>query len=466
MPHSDVRLDFNMAMEEMMGEGGIRTEEVDALSAAAKEIHRAIQAMKEVGQLPFYHLPFEEEGAQKISKFAGECQAQFDNMVVLGIGGSALGPRALLSALKGPYHNQLSSEQRKGAPRIFVCDSIDPDTFGQLLDSIDPKKTLFNVISKSGETLETLAQFFVLKEMLRDRVGLRWSSHVVATTDPTKGSLRQWAREENFATLEIPSGVGGRFSVLSPVGLFPAALAGIEIGELLSGARRAENRASIPDLWVNPAYMLGALQYLMCRKKKNVLVIMPYSERLFPLSDWYVQLWAESIGKRFSLKGEVVETGSTPLSAGGPQDQHSQLQLFMEGPRDKFLLFLILERFERSLLISGSAIPSENFNFLKGKDLSDVLLAEAAATEAALQQDRRPSSKLLLPHLNAYSLGQVLFLMEAATAFAGELFEVNPFDQPGVELGKKLANGLLGKPGFEEFKGKVEAVKRKDQFVV
>jgi glucose-6-phosphate isomerase len=466
MSHSDVRLDFNFAMETSLEEGGISLKEIETLEGTAREVHRGLIAMKEVGQIPFYQLPYQEDAALKILEAAKQYKDQFDTLVVLGIGGSALGAKALLSSLKGPYFNYFPQDKREGFSRVFVCDNIDPDAFGSLLDLLDLKRTLFNVISKSGDSIETMSQFTFVKHLLQERVGADWCRHVVVTTDPVKGNLRAMVAEEKCASFEIPPGVGGRFSVLSPVGLFPAAMAGIDIMELLSGARRGDVRTAQGDLWLNPAYMLAALQFLMNRNRKNILVLMPYSEMMFPVAEWYCQLWAESIGKRFSLKGEVVQTGSTPVAACGVKDQHSQLQLYMEGPTDKFILFFILEHFGRDVPIPPETFNQGNLSYLGSHTMAQILQAEAIATEAALRDAGRPSSRILIPHRNPYNIGQLLFVLEVATAFAGGLFEVNPFDQPGVELGKKMTGGLLGRPGFENYKGLVEPKERNPQFVI
>lgn len=454
MTHSDVRFDFNGVMETIVDDQGLKVEEIQSLQSQADKIHKGLQAMREMAQLPFMHLPYEEEQAQRIEKLAAHALEKFENLVVLGIGGSALGAQALLHALKGPYQPLLTFPGSSKAAKVFVCDDIDPDAFYFLLESLDLKKTLFNVISKSGNTIETMSQWMIVRERLQKMLGDEWKSHVIFTTDPEKGLLRQIAKEEKIETLSISGGVGGRYSVLSPVGLFPAAMAGIQIQDLLAGARRADARLGQADLFLNPAYLLGALQHLFFQKGKNIVVMMPYSQLLLPLANWYCQLWAESIGKRFSLKGDVISTGSTPIAACGPRDQHSQLQLFMEGPADKLFLFLMLENYENNLRIPASKQDGE-MAYLSGHPLGQVVQMEALATETSLQQQKRPSAKFLIPHRNAYAVGQLFYLMEVATVFAGELFNVNPFDQPGVELGKKFAAGLLGKPGFENYKFEV-----------
>jgi len=465
MTHSDVRFDFNGAMDSVLDAGGLKPEELHRLKPQAEKIHKAFQAMREMGQLPFMHLPYEEEKAQEIEKLARSYLQKFENVVVLGIGGSALGTKAMLVALKGPYQPFLCFPDSGTGAKVFVCDDIDPDSFHLLLDSLDLKKTLFNVISKSGNTIETMSQWMIVRQRLQRACGPSWKEHVIVTTDPEKGLLRQSVREEGFASLSIASGVGGRYSVLSSVGLFPAAMAGISIQDLLAGARRADARVNQPDLWLNPAYMLGSLQRLLFEKGKNIVVMMPYSQMLLPLAEWYAQLWAESIGKRFSLQGEAISTGSTPVAACGPRDQHSQLQLYMEGPDDKLFVFLMLENYDAHLTIPPAEKEGE-MAYLGGHPLGKVVQMEALATETSLQQQNRPSATFLIPHRNAYALGQLFYIMEVATAFAGELFNVNPFDQPGVELGKKFAAGLLGKPGFEKYKFEVTEKAKDPLFVI
>lgn len=466
MTHSDVRFDFNGVMASLIENEGIQVEEFQKLEPQVLKIHKAFHAMKEMGHLPFMHLPYDEDKIQKIEKLAGHYSRQFENLVVLGIGGSALGAKALLVALKGLYQPFVTFDSQSPSVKVFICDDIDPDSFHLLLQSLDLKKTLFNVISKSGNTIETMAQWMIVKKKLEESCGASWKDHVIVTTDPEKGLLREMVKKEKFQSLSIAPGVGGRYSILSAVGLFPAAMAGISIQDLMSGARRADVRLNQADLWLNPAYMLAAIQHLFFQKKKNIVVMMPYSQLLFPLAEWYAQLWAESIGKRYSLKGESIHTGSTPVAASGPRDQHSQIQLYMEGPADKLILFLMLENYESNQKVPFHSDFPEEINYLSGHSMGKIVQMEALATETALQQQNRPSAKFLIPHRSAYCLGQLFYILELATAFAGELFNVNPFDQPGVELGKKFAAGLLGKPGFEKYKFEVAEKKIDPNFVI
>src|SRR5262245_42685465 len=267
------------------------------------------------------------------------------NLLVLGIGGSALGNIALHSALTPVTYNLLPRNRRKG-PRLFVLDNVDPYFVGDVLEEIrrsDPKfkKTVVNVISKSGETAETAAQFLVLREMLRRKLGKRgYAKHIVAITDPERGTMREICAKEGYATLPVPEGVGGRFSVLSPVGLFSAAMCNIDIDSLLDGAAAMDQRCSGSQSLQNPAALLAYLLTELAKRGKPIHVLMPYCNALYSLADWYRQLWAESLGKQVDLQGNRVDAGPTPVKALGTTDQHSQVQLYREGPNDKVIGFL------------------------------------------------------------------------------------------------------------------------------
>jgi glucose-6-phosphate isomerase len=273
-------------------------------------------------------------------------------------------------------------------------------------------------------------------------------ARVVAITDPEKGSLRALAQESGWATLPIPSNVGGRFSVLTAVGLLPARLAGLDAGALQQGAAAMAARCETPRLRDNPAGLVAALSYLHDRDKGHgIHVMMPYGDRLRAFAAWYVQLWAESLGKRVDRAGNKVELGPTPIPAVGATDQHAQVQLFIEGPRDKLVTFVAVQEPARDLVIPES---SGSTSYLGGVSLGQLLDAEREGTTQALASDGRPSMTVTLPRLDASALGELLFLYQAATAFAGELYGIDAFDQPGVELGKRLAFGLLGREGYED----------------
>lgn len=446
-----VQLDFANCMEENVGKDGIKREELEKLNSLIKEAHQNIQKEKHDNILGFMQLPYQKSEAQRIKSFADEYSTKFDNFVVIGIGGSALGNIALQTALNHPFYNLLPAGERKGNPRIFVLDNVDPLFTGGLLDVLDLDKTLFNIISKSGNTAEGLANFFILKKALQDKIGDKCGRHIVVTTDKEKGFLREKEVKEALASFVIPRNVGGRFSVLSPVGLVSAAFSGIDIEQLLSGAELMDDICNEAEIWKNPAYMYAAIQFLMYKRGKRINVMMPYAHNLKDIADWFRQLWAESLGKELNNKGEVVNVGPTPVKALGVTDQHSQLQLYMEGPLDKTITFLSVNKFDLQM-----EIPEFYDHYLKGHTLEELLKSEEKATSLALTQNKRPNVSLVLPQINAHSVGQLIYLLEMATVCMGELFDIDALNQPGVELGKELTYALMGKAGYEKKKEELE----------
>lgn len=435
-----VRLDVNGVMAEAIGEEGLRREEVDALAGRAGEITRSLRERRAAGELRFYDLPKRDDLVKPTKALAGAVREEFDTLVVLGIGGSALGTRTILNAL--------GCEK----VRVLVADNIDPWSFGQLLDQLDLTRTAFNVISKSGETAETMSQFLIVRDrLLRARGAIEYKKHVIITTDPEGGYLRQIVNDEGFRDLPVPGGVGGRFSVLTPVGLFPAAVAGVRIDELLAGAEWADARSQSESLWENPAHLLGALLHLAeTHKLHNIVAMMPYSDRLQLLAGWFAQLWAESLGKARDLEGNPVHTGQTPQAALGATDQHSQLQLYLEGPHDKVVIMLRVDDHGREIEIPAAYADLDGVGYLGGKQMGALLNMEQRATELALQKHKRMVLTLTLPQVNAFTLGQLFYLFEAATVFAGALHRINPLDQPAVEEGKRLTYGMAGRKGWED----------------
>ena len=445
-------LDYSNMMSPRLDGRGVDPDALAGLAERFRAVHEDTEARRADGELGFYRLPERTGLIDEIEAFADGPGQAFENVVVLGIGGSALGATALLHALRGPDWNQRSAEARDHFPRLFVLDNVDPDTVAGLLDRIDVRRTLFNVISKSGTTAETMSQYLVVRDRLlqalEDPAGVR--RHLVFTTDPESGVLRRIADDEGVVTLPVPRSVGGRFSVLSAVGLFPAALVGIEIDRLLAGARAMDERCRTADLEENPAGLYAALQWLAdTRADAPIHVMMPYSDRLYSVADWFRQLWAESLGKRFGRDGGEVFTGPTPVKALGATDQHSQVQLYMEGPFDKTITFLAVAERDGDVPIPSLYGEIDALGYLGGHTLGELLDAERRATAAALTDRGRMNMTLTLPRIDEHALGQLLMLLEIATVYAGGLYGVDPLDQPGVELGKKLTYGQMGRPGAE-----------------
>jgi glucose-6-phosphate isomerase len=457
-----IRFDFNNLMVGVLGEGeGFTVAELDQRAADAQAALAAVQAQREAGGLRWMELPYQD--VDGILSAAAAIRSSFQNFVVLGIGGSALGTIALQTALLHPYHNQLPDAIRP-APRLYVLDNIDPDWLSSLSDVIDPALTCFNVITKSGDTAETMSQFLWARRWLLDTLGSeRYASNVIATTDASKGTLRQLAMRENYTALVVPDGVGGRFSVLSPVGLLAAAVVGIDIRELLAGAAYADRLSRTPYLWQNAAMMYALTQFLAYQGGKPMSVMMPYHQGLRTMSDWYAQLWAESLGKREDRTGQVVNVGPTPIKALGVTDQHSQVQLYIAGPRDKIFTFITVDRFKTTLTIPSWQTGLDAVDYLGGHTFNELLAAEAEGTALALAAAGRPNASFRLPEVSAFTLGQLIYLLEVATAISGELYDINAFDQPGVEAGKVRAYALLGRPGYEAQRGEIEQLRTRRQ---
>ncbi len=425
--------DFTLAFAPFV-EGGVDRARFDQTFARAQRAAETIKARAKKGELGFWTLP-DNTGAAAAG-MAAEYRAKFDRLVVLGIGGSSLGGRALRDALA------------PGGPVEF-WENVDPVSFSRKLASIDFSRTCFNVISKSGGTVETAAQFCIVRDELRRRLGdAGYRERVVVTTDPKKGVLRALAHDEGLDALTIPDSVGGRFSVLTPVGLFPAAFLGIDDGALLRGARAMRKSCGGADP-SNIAAALAAVLFEADQAGRHTHVLMPYADGLKSFTEWFVQLWAESLGKADGRHAPGVHCGPLPHGALGATDQHSQVQLFMEGPQDKFMMFMNVEASEDDSVRFPDDVPAA-YQYLRGHSLGKLLAAEREGTSYALARAGRPSLRLGVGALTAESMGALLFLFEAATAIAGELYDIDAFDQPGVEAGKRIAFAKLGREGYAE----------------
>jgi glucose-6-phosphate isomerase len=465
MADPQVKLYYKNITAEVIGaEHGITAAQLDSLAGQTSPVIQEVNRQREAGETPYRDLPHNKEIRGQVMGLAGKLKDKCENLVVLGIGGSALGNIALQTALN-PFMYNLDDGQRVG-PRLFVFDNIDPAQLASFLDWAVDKldKTIFNVISKSGRTSETASQFMTVRQLLLDKLGpegLR--SQMVATTDPEQGTLRKIATDAGLRCLEVPNGVGGRFSVLSAVGLFSAAMCGIDIDSLLAGARDMDVRVSCEDFHKNPAAINAAINYRLYNRGKRISVMMPYSYALRDLADWYRQLWAESLGKAEDLAGSEVHIGPTPVKALGTTDQHSQVQLYREGPNDKLFTFLQVNSFERDLKIGPTPESAPELGFLAGADLSTLLNNEKKATEYALLQSKRPCMTVVFDRVDAYSVGQFIYLFEVTTSIAGALFGINAYDQPAVELGKEATFALMGRAGYEELAQQIEPTVEVDE---
>lgn len=429
---ADVAFDYTNLVEI---EGGAAEAELQETSPHLK---RATEDFLK-DQPGFMRLPKTDEFSVASRVMAEEVRASAAaDFIHVGIGGSALGPIALQRALSHPYYNLLSS---RPGPRIHFAENTDPASLSAILDVVDLRNTWVNVVTKSGSTAETMANFLVLRGALVDCLGEDgYSERVVFTTDPEEGYLNRIAEREGIKTLPIPPDVGGRFSVLTPVGLFPAAVAGLDTGALLRGAAQCADEV-IEKGTEHPAVEGAAYHYLMdTARGRNIRVMMPYADALDRLAAWFVQLWAESLGK----EGK----GSTPHAAVGTTDQHSQVQLYMQGPQDKVIEIVEIEQHPYDLPIPRAYEDLEGVGYLGGHTVAELLSVECDATRKALTEAGRPNSTIKLGAVDEEHLGYLMQALEVQTAIAGSLYGVNAFDQPGVEAGKQITYARMGRPGY------------------
>ena len=431
---AEVTFDYQNMMEV---EGGLRSGELDEIQPRLREA-----ADELLGNPPgFMRLPKTAEYAEASARVAEEIRGSgATDFVHVGIGGSALGPMAVHKALSHPYYNALSGGDRPG-PRMHFAENTDPATLSAILDLADPQGTYVNVVTKSGSTAETMANFLVIRGVLIDALGdFGFQGRTIATTDPEEGFLKQIADRDDLKVLSIPADVGGRFSVLTPVGLLPAAVAGLDIDALLAGASQCVDEVNEQGA-EHPAVVGAAMHYLMdTARGRNVRVMMTYADALERLAAWFVQLWAESLGK----DGK----GSTPHGAVGTTDQHSQVQLYMEGPEDKVIEIVEVEDHPGDLTIPEAYEDLEGVGYLGGHSMAELLNVECDATRRALTEAGHPNSTIRLRVTNEENLGYVFQALEVQTAIAGSLYGVNAFNQPGVEAGKQITYKRMGRPGY------------------
>jgi len=449
----DIKIDIARAKSSAVGSAhGVTADDLSGIEARVLEIHEILQQERRDGKYGFYDLHKDAGALAAVKAAAAKFEALgHENLVVLGIGGSALGITALNTALNPPFYNLMTKAARKRRPRLFVMDNIDPASFKQMMRLCPPKKTLYVSISKSGGTAETTSQTMIVLDALEKKVGAaEVKNHLVVITSPRvpggpKSLLHPMADQYGLTSLDIPLNVGGRFSVFTAVGLFPAALLGLDIDAMMAGCAAMDARTSVGRLYENPAYLRAAAHYLLHRGKgKSISVMMPYSDALRDVADWYRQLWAESLGKRLSLDGEEVFAGQTPVKALGATDQHSQVQLYCEGPNDKVYNILEVASFGGSLRIPSNLESIPELGYLRGKTMNKLMAAELRGTADALKKAARPVIKVTLPKVNAHTVAQLLYMLEVETAMAGRLYNVDTFDQPGVEEGKIIARKLMG----------------------
>ncbi len=465
MKEMRIRIDYNNMMKEFVGKYGISEDEISALKDKTEAAHKSLAEKRKNGKTDWRELPYNQaEVVKEIKEYAETVKDETEAFIVLGIGGSALGPICVQQAINHPFYNELTKEQRGGWPKFYVADNVDPERLAYLFDVIDPSRCIFDCVSKSGSTSETMSQFMIIKEMLEERLGREGAAkHIVCTTDCEKGNLIKIAKEEGYKTFIIPSGVGGRFSELTPVGLLPAAMCGIDIELMLQGAAYMDGLSENENVFENPSYMFAVLSYIAMKQGKNISVMMPYADSLKYASDWFAQLWAESLGKKTDNDGNTVNAGQTPVKALGVTDQHSQVQLYTEGPYDKMIVLVGVDKFRKTMTIPEIYKDIPSLGFLGGVTQNKLIQTEQTATEYALMKAGRANMTITLPEVNEFTLGQLMYMLEVATGFAGELLNIDAYDQPGVEEGKNATYAMFGRPGYDEKKAELDARPEKSQ---
>ncbi len=445
--------DFSYLFQDKIGaEHGLNAEDFaqyqDSLSQAFAKIKTIRNgAVVEHGeQVLFMGLPYQSaDKLKQITNWAEAVKVKYSTVVSLGIGGSYLGNKTLQEALNDPYYNECE-EARRSCPKLyFAGDNLDPARLKALLDVIDVKSTKFVIISKSGGTIEPMSSFAVILDVI-EKAGGSVQDQITAVTDENKGLLRSMVKQYGWDSFIVPEGVGGRWTVLSEVGLLTAAVAGIDIFELIEGAKAMDEWCQKEDIFENSAALYAFLHWLLYKNKgKNLGVMMPYSNALKSVGDWYVQLLAESLGKKFNRSGDVVYEGRTPIPAVGTTDMHAQTQQHFEGDNSRVITFIdIADYQDQSLTIPDVLSEQKAIAFIGNQKMEDLLRIARVSNERSLASAERPTCCLTLPELTPFYLGQLLYFLEYATAFEGELLNVNAYDQPGVEAYKKVMQEIIG----------------------
>lgn len=366
----------------------------------------------------------------------------FDTLVVVGIGGPGLGAKVLNAALRNAYTGDI----------YFTGDTTDPAALSELLDTLQLRKTLFLIISKSGTTIEQASHFVFWREQVIGEVGLDdHKKHFIFITDPESGSLRELAKDQGYQSAVVPPAIGGRFSIMSTIGLVPIALKGADWEKILAGAQSLDDEFSQDDSPIAKSiaeYVL--LNHLYAKAGHNITVMTAYSHRLREFVMWYRQLWAESLGKKQNQAGGIVHAGTTAIAGFGPSDQHSQLQLYNEGPNDKIHTLIKIKTTADNFDLPDNYKYTADYAYFKGHNFQEIINLELDTTAYALTKNQRPNCTLELEKLDAFHLGQLLHFCQLIVMMMGELWQIDAFNQPGVELSKNAMYGVLGKAGYEQ----------------
>ena len=435
---NNVKLDYSNS--------GIKEKEMMTYAKQVAEIHKRleVEAENEDAFLGWLRLPtnYDKTEFSRIKKAAKRIIKTSDVLLVIGIGGSYLGARAVIEALTHTFSNSLSKDKRKFPQIVYVGNNLNPNYINDVIDYIGDKEVSINVISKSGTTTEPAIAFRIFREFLENKYGLEEArKRIYVTTDKEKGALKKLATEEKYETFVIPDNVGGRYSVLTAVGLLPIATAGLNIDKLMDGARFAQEKYSDENVKYNDCYKYAVLRNMLYEKEKNIELLVTYEPKLHYFLEWWKQLFGESEGK--DLKGIY------PSSAEFTTDLHSLGQYIQEGRRNLLETVLQIKKTNSNLTIPLDEDDLDGLNYLAGKDLDYVNKKAMEGTIEAHVSGEVPNILIQVDALNEEGIGHLIYFFEKACAMSGNLLGVNPFDQPGVEKYKKNMFRLLGKPGYE-----------------
>ena len=469
---------FEFDYDNLYGEGKVTEADLKSYEADLKKAHEAMKVMREKGfirahlskdgepeKVLFSQLPYVEEGhlnspssLKHLQELTDHVKGNVDVVVSLGIGGSYLGDKVIFDVQCGEFWNAMSKEERQGFPKVYFSgNNIDPQRTHDLIHHLEKMgeisqshqgrklKVLLLVISKSGGTLDTMSNFMVEYDALKDEPDI--DLEVVAVTDPNMENqtlLKKLAIEKGWPQFAVPDGVGGRFSIFCEVGLTLAACIGFDIKSFLEGARDMDKACQNEDIWQNPAMLNAALKFAASEKHgRDIEVMMPYGDYLKSVSEWYIQLLAESLGKQFNKEGKEVCYGRTPCVAVGTTDMHSQTQQHQEGKLNKVVQFVRIENWKDDITIPNAFPEAKKLADISGVTMGQALEVARQSNADALSSNKRYNACFTLPELTPYHLGELLYMLAMSIAYEGELADVDAFNQPGVESYKRIMGPKL-----------------------
>ena len=461
-----IALDYTNCLSEAIGAThGLTKSEIDTLVAKFPKHHENIDEVRSSGESAFFDLPYQD--TTELKALLKKHHGKWENLVVLGLGGSVLAPATIFNALAHRQHNLLDAKARKGAPRVFFLGNPDPRSLLELFEILDPKKTLVQVVSRSGVTAETMALFLWLKDHLTKKSGkTALSTQVIITTEREKSPFNEIAKTEKIDILSVPSNLTGRYGLLGNHALFTAGMCNFSVENLLKGGADMDKRCRHGDAPKNPAYMHSLIHYLLTRKRRKTMhVTFAFSDRLNAIGKWYDHHCSVSLGKMLNRKGKAVHVGPSPVSAVGTFDLHGQQQLFAEGPFDKVTTFITAKDHGAQVTVPGAYPKIEAAAYLKDVDMSSILTHGYWAAEQHLTAAGRPNMTIHCDQIDEAHVGGVIYLLQLSTAMSAELYGINPFDQPAVDHNKQALYAQIGRAGFEDLAKRIKDYKGKPRKV-